>query len=71
MAEELVFGDVTTGAADDLERATDMARAMVTRYGMSDKLGPRTFGAHEEFVFLGRDISEQRNYGEEVAEADR
>jgi cell division protease FtsH len=66
-AEELVFGDITTGAANDLERATDLARAMVTRYGMSDKLGPRTFGAREELVFLGREISEQRNYGEAVA----
>jgi cell division protease FtsH len=67
-AEEIVFKDVTTGAANDLERATDMARAMVTRYGMSDKLGPRTFGDREELVFLGREISEQRNYSEEVAQ---
>ncbi len=66
-AEELVVGDTTTGAADDLEQATNLARAMVTRYGMSDKLGPRTFGAREELVFLGREISEQRNYGEQVA----
>ncbi len=68
VAEELVFNDITTGAANDLERATDVARAMVTRYGMSDKLGPRTFGAREELVFLGKEISEQRNYSEEVAE---
>jgi cell division protease FtsH len=67
-AEEIVFRDVTTGAANDLERATDVARAMVTRYGMSEKLGPRTFGSREELVFLGREISEQRNYSEEVAE---
>jgi cell division protease FtsH len=67
-AEEIVFGDVTTGASNDLERATNIARAMVTRYGMSDKLGPRTFGDREELVFLGREISEQRNYSEEVAE---
>jgi cell division protease FtsH len=67
-AEEIVFQDVTTGAANDLERATDVARAMVTRYGMSEKLGPRTFGNREELVFLGREISEQRNYSEEVAE---
>ncbi len=67
-AEEIVFKDVTTGAANDLERATDMARAMVTRYGMSEKLGPRTFGNREELVFLGREISEQRNYSENVAE---
>ncbi len=67
-AEDIVFQDVTTGAANDLERATDVARAMVTRYGMSDALGPRTFGNREELVFLGREISEQRNYSEEVAE---
>jgi cell division protease FtsH len=66
-AEEIVLGDPTTGAADDLEQATNLARAMVTRYGMSDKLGPRTFGRHEELVFLGREISEQRNYGEQAA----
>ncbi len=66
-AEEIVFGDTTTGAADDLENATKLARAMVMRYGMSEALGPRTFGAHEEMVFLGREISEQRNYGEQVA----
>lgn len=67
-AEEIVFHDITTGASNDLERATDLARSMVTRYGMSDKLGPRTFGNREELVFLGREISEQRNYSEEVAE---
>jgi cell division protease FtsH len=67
-AEEIVFGDVTTGASNDLERATNIARAMVTRYGMSEKLGPRTFGDREELVFLGREISEQRNYSEQVAE---
>ncbi len=67
-AEELVFGDVTTGASDDLERATKMARVMVTQYGMSDKLGPRTFGQKEELIFLGREISEQRDYSEKVAQ---
>jgi cell division protease FtsH len=66
-AEELVFNDVTTNASDDLDRATNLARAMVTQYGMSEKLGPQTFGEKEELVFLGREISEQRNYGEEVA----
>jgi cell division protease FtsH len=66
-AEEIVFGDTTTSAADDLESATNLARAMVTRYGMSDKLGPRTFGAREDIIFLGREISERRNYGEEAA----
>ncbi|MBI5304878.1 MAG: ATP-dependent zinc metalloprotease FtsH [Chloroflexi bacterium] len=67
-AESIVFGDITTGASNDLERVTDLARAMVTRYGMSDKLGPRTFGDREELVFLGREISEQRNYSEVVAQ---
>ncbi|MBI1800368.1 MAG: ATP-dependent zinc metalloprotease FtsH [Chloroflexi bacterium] len=66
-AEELVFADVPTSASDDLDKATHLARAMVTQYGMSEKLGPQTFGDKEELVFLGREISEQRNYGEEVA----
>ena len=67
-AEELVFADKWTGASDDLEKATKMARRMVTVYGMSTKLGPLTFGDREELVFLGREIAEQRNYSEEVAE---
>ena len=67
-AEELVFGDVTTGASNDLERVTETARAMVTRYGMSDRLGPMTFGQKEELVFLGKEIGEQRDYGEAVAQ---
>jgi cell division protease FtsH len=66
-AEELVFGELTTGASSDLEKATKMARAMVTQYGMSEVLGPRTFGQKEELVFLGREITEQRDYSEEVA----
>ena len=68
VSEELTFKEVTTGASNDLEHATRLARNMVTRYGMSDKLGPRTFGKREELVFLGREISEQRDYGERVAE---
>ena len=68
IAEELVFDEVTTGAGNDLEQATNIARMMVTRYGMSKKLGPRTFGKREELVFLGREISEQRNYSDSVAE---
>jgi len=68
VAEELVFHDVTTGAANDLERATKLARAMVTRYGMSEKLGPMTFGQKEELIFLGREITEQRDYSEKVAQ---
>ena len=67
-AEETVFGDVTTGAANDLERVTEVARAMVTRYGMSDRLGPMTFGQKEELVFLGKEIGEQRDYSEAVAQ---
>jgi cell division protease FtsH len=67
-AEELVFEDVTTGAANDLEQVTELARAMVTRYGMSDRLGPMTFGQKEELVFLGKEIGEQRDYSEAVAQ---
>jgi cell division protease FtsH len=67
-AEELVFDDITSGAANDLERVTRMARAMVTRLGMSDMLGPMVYGQKEELIFLGREISEQRDYSEAVAE---
>ena len=67
-AEELVFGEITTGASNDLEQATNIARTMVTRFGMSKKLGPRTFGKRDELVFLGREISEQRDYSDSVAE---
>lgn len=67
-AEEIVFGDITTGAANDLEQATKLARAMVTRYGMSEKLGPMTFGEKQELVFLGKEIGEQREYSEKVAQ---
>ncbi|NTU83879.1 MAG: ATP-dependent metallopeptidase FtsH/Yme1/Tma family protein [Chloroflexales bacterium] len=67
--EEIVFGpeEVTTGASQDLVSVTRTARAMVTRFGMSEKLGPIVFGEKEELIFLGREISEQRNYGDEVA----
>ena len=67
IAEELVFGEATTGASSDLQHVTRMATAMVTRYGMSEKLGPRTFGKGQDMVFLGREISEQRDYSEQVA----
>ncbi len=66
-AETLIFNEMTTGSYDDIERATTLARKMVTEYGMSDKLGPRTFGHREELIFLGREITEQRNYSEKVA----
>ena len=68
VAEQTVFGESTTGPQDDLEKATRLARQMVTQWGMSERLGPRTFGRKEEMIFLGREISEQRNYSEKVAE---
>ena len=67
-AEELTFNEITTGAQNDIEQATKLARAMVTTFGMSEKLGPRTFGHREEMVFLGREISEQRDYSDKIAE---
>ncbi len=67
VAEELVFKHVTTGAGNDLERATDLARKMVCEWGMSEKLGPLTFGQKEEAVFLGRDIASRRDFSDEVA----
>ena len=68
-AEELIFNEVTTGASDDIKRATELAHKMVTDFGMSDKLGPRTFGDKQELIFLGREISEQKDYGDKVADA--
>ena len=68
-AEVLTFGEMSTGPSNDIQQATETARRMVTQYGMSPKLGPRAFGRREELVFLGRDIAEQRNYSERVAEA--
>jgi cell division protease FtsH len=67
-SEELVFDDITSGASDDLERVTRMARTMITRLGMSNDLGPMVYGQKEELIFLGREISEQRDYSEAVAE---
>lgn len=67
-AEELVFDDITSGASNDLERVTRMARSMVTRLGMSTQLGPMVYGQKEELIFLGREISEQRDYSEAIAE---
>ncbi len=66
-AEQVVFGRVTTGAGNDLDRATDLARKMVMEYGMSSQLGPMTYGEREEMVFLGRSIAEHRNYSEAIA----
>jgi len=68
-AEKLVFGEMSTGAQNDLEVATNLARKMICEYGMSDLLGPRTFGHKEEMIFLGREIGEQKNYSEKTAEA--
>ena len=67
-SEELTFDEATTGPQDDLQKVTTLARQMVTQWGMSENLGPRTFGRKEEMIFLGREISETRNYSEKVAE---
>lgn len=67
-AEELVFSDITSGASNDLERVTKMAREMVTRLGMSSELGPMVYGQKDEMVFLGKEFSEQRDYSESIAE---
>jgi cell division protease FtsH len=67
VAEELVFGDITSGAENDIQKATQIARRMVTQWGMSEKLGTVQMGHREELVFLGRDLGEQRTYSEEVA----
>ena len=67
VAEQLIFNDVTNNAVDDLDKVTKLARAMVTQYGMSRKLGPMVFGQRHELIFLGREIGEQRNYSEQVA----
>ena len=64
VAEELALGEMTTGPQNDIEQATKIARQMVMQWGMSERLGPRTFGRKEELVFLGREIGEQRNYSE-------
>lgn len=66
-AEDLVFGEITTGAASDLERASAMARSMVTQFGMSERLGPIAWGKEEEEVFLGRELTRMKNYSEEIA----
>ena len=68
VAEETVFGELSTGASNDIKVATDLAVKMVTQYGMSTKLGPRTFGERQDMIFLGREITEQRNYGDTIAD---
>jgi cell division protease FtsH len=68
VAEELVFDDITSGASNDIERVTQVARMMVTRMGMSNEMGLMTYGQKEELIFLGREISEQRDYSEAIAE---
>jgi cell division protease FtsH len=67
VAELIVFGDVTTGASNDIERVTKIARSMVTEYGMSSRIGPMALGHKEELIFLARDVNEQRNYSEQTA----
>ena len=67
IAEEIIFGDVTTGASQDIKQATSIARAMVTQYGMSDRIGMINYGSDENEVFIGRDLAHSRSYGEEVA----
>src|SRR3954471_22203978 len=67
VSERLIFGDTTTGASNDIEKATDLARRMVTEFGMSDRLGPLSFGKRDEMIFLGRSMGEQRDYSDEVA----
>ena len=67
VAEKLVFADITTGPHDDLKKASDLARSLVVRFGMSDKVGPMTLGEKEELIFLGRELTTERNYSEETA----
>jgi cell division protease FtsH len=70
VVEKMIFGTemISTGPSNDLKNATHIARDMVTRYGMSSKLGPRTFGEHDELIFLGREIHEERDYSDKTAE---
>ncbi|MBI5401248.1 ATP-dependent zinc metalloprotease FtsH [Candidatus Wolfebacteria bacterium] len=67
VAEQLIFGDISTGASNDLQKASELARNLVTKYGMSEKLGPITFGKTQEMIFLGREIATEKNYSEKVA----
>ena len=67
-AEEICLGHITTGAGNDLQRATDLARKMVCEWGMSEKLGPLTFGKREEQIFLGKELTRHKDYSEKTAE---
>ena len=67
LAEQVVFGDISTGASNDLRQGTDLAKKLVTQYGMSPRLGPRTFGKTQELIFLGREIATEKDYSEEIA----
>ncbi len=67
IAEEIIFDDITTGASQDIKQATSIARAMVTEYGMSDKVGMINYGGDSNEVFIGRDLAHARSYGETVA----
>ena len=67
IAEELIFDDITTGASQDIKQATEIARDMVTKYGMSDKIGMICYGSDDDQVFIGRDLAHTRSYGEGVA----
>ncbi|HLC63881.1 MAG TPA: ATP-dependent zinc metalloprotease FtsH [Patescibacteria group bacterium] len=68
VTEQEIFGDITTGAANDLKHATQICKQLITQYGMNETLGPRTFGDREEMIFLGREIHERRDYSEKIAE---
>ncbi|MBI3959999.1 MAG: cell division protein FtsH, partial [Chloroflexi bacterium] len=68
VAEEIRFGDITTGASNDLERVADMARSMVTQWGMSERMGPIQYGERDEMIFMGRSLGESRNYSDKVAQ---
>ena len=67
VSEKITFGDISTGASNDLQTASELARSLVTRFGMSEKLGPITYGKSRELIFLGREISSERDYSEKVA----
>ena len=67
MAEKVIFGEITTGAGNDIERASELARKMVCEWGMSDELGPLAYGKKEEQIFLGREIAQHRDYSEDTA----